>query len=59
MLGSAGTVGTITAALGTGVLAAVDLSAPFFVGSAVILALLVVTLFVGGAAMRSMRPALP
>jgi MFS family permease len=59
VLGSAGTVGTIAAALGTGVLAAVDLSAPFFVGSAVILALLVVTLLVGGSAMRSMRPALP
>ena len=59
ILGSAGTVGTITAALGAGVLAAVDLSAPFFVGSAVLLVLLVVTLLVGGAAMRSMRPALP
>ncbi len=59
ILGSAGTVGTIVAALGTGVVAAVDLNAPFFVGAAVILVLLVVTLMVGGAAMRSMRPALP
>lgn len=56
VLGSAGTVGTIVAALATGVLAAVDLNTPFFVGAAVILVLLVVTLIVGGSALRSMRP---
>ncbi len=57
VLGSAGTVGTIVAALATGVLATVDLNAPFFVGAAVTFVLLVVTLVVGGPALRSMRPA--
>ena len=57
VLGSAGTVGTIAAALATGVLASFNLSLPFFVGSAVCAVMLVVTLVVGGAAMRSLRPA--
>jgi MFS family permease len=55
--GAAGTVGTITAALATGVLAAADLSFPFFVGSAVVTLMLVATLAVGGPALRAMRPA--
>jgi DHA1 family multidrug resistance protein-like MFS transporter len=57
VLGAAGTVGTIAAALGTGILAAVDLSAPFFAGSAVVVVLLAVILAVDGGALRSMRPA--
>ena len=57
VLGAAGTVGTIAAAVGSGFLAAVNLSAPFFVGSAVLLGLLIVTLVVGGGPLRSMRPA--
>ncbi len=57
LLGSAGTVGTIVAALASGVLAAENLNYPFFVGSSVVAALLVVTLVVSGPALRSMRPA--
>ena len=57
VLGAAGTIGTITAAIGSGFLAAVNLDAPFFVGSAVLLGLLVLTLVVGGGPLRSMRPA--
>jgi MFS family permease len=53
VLGAAGTVGTIAAALSTGVLAAVDLSLPFFVGSAVVVLLLGLTLAVGGPALRA------
>ena len=56
VLGAAGTIGTIAAAIGSGVLAAHDLNTPFFVGSAVLLGLLAVTLAVGGAPLRSMRP---
>lgn len=56
VLGAAGTVGTIAAALGAGVLAAVDLGAPFLVGSAVLLGLLVLTVAIGGGPLRSMRP---
>jgi len=56
VLGAAGTVGTIAAALATGVLAAVDLNAPFFAGCVVILVLLVATLLVSGPALRSIRP---
>lgn len=56
LLGSAGTVGTIVAALASGVLAAENLDFPFFVGSAVVAALLVATLVVSGPALRSMRP---
>ena len=48
LLGSAGTVGTIVAALASGVLAAENLNYPFFVGSSVVAALLVVTLVVSG-----------
>ncbi|HEX5589635.1 MAG TPA: MFS transporter [Candidatus Limnocylindrales bacterium] len=55
--GAAGTVGTIAAALATGVIAATDLDMPFYVGSAVVIALLVVMLAVGGNAVRAMRPA--
>ena len=54
--GAAGTVGTITASLATGVLAAQDLSLPFFVGTAVIVALLGVVLVVSGRALSSMGP---
>ena len=57
LLGSAGTIGTIVAALASGVLAAQDLNATFFVGSAVIAGLLVLTLATSGGALRSMRPA--
>lgn len=57
VLGAAGTIGTIAAALATGVMAAVDLSLPFFVGSAAVTVLLAVTLVVGGPALRAMRPA--
>ena len=57
VLGAAGTVGTITAALATGVMAAVDLDIPFYVGSAVVVLLLVLTLAVGGRAVRAMKPA--
>lgn len=53
VLGAAGTVGTIAAALATGVMAAVDLSLPFFVGSAVVVLLLGLTLVVGGPALRA------
>jgi DHA1 family multidrug resistance protein-like MFS transporter len=58
VLGAAGTVGTITAALATGVMASFDLSLPFFVGSTVVAVLLVLTLVVGGRSLREMRPAL-
>ena len=57
VLGSAGTVGTIAAALASGVLASVNLSLPFFVGSAVCTVMLLTVLAVGGRAMREMRPA--
>jgi MFS family permease len=57
VLGAAGTVGTIAAALATGVMASVNLSLPFFVGSGVCAAMLVVTLVVGGRAMRSIQSA--
>jgi MFS family permease len=56
LVGAAGTVGTIVAALATGVLAAADLSLPFFVGCATVLSLLAVTVLAGGPALRSMRP---
>jgi MFS family permease len=56
VLGAAGTLGTIAAALGTGLLAAVDLSLPFFIGSAVVTLLLGVTVTVGGPGLRAMRP---
>lgn len=56
LLGSAGTIGTIVAALATGVLAAVDLNAPFFVGAIVIVLLLILTLVTSGPVLRSMRP---
>ena len=59
LVGSAGTVGTIVAALATGVLAAIDLNAPFFAGAAVIAILLVVVLASSGRLLRSMRPILP
>ena len=59
VLGAAGTVGTIGAALGAGVLAAFDLGAPFLVGSAVLLGLLLLTVAVGGGSLRWMRPRLP
>ena len=56
LVGSAGTVGTIVAAIATGLLAAIDLDAPFFVGAAVIAILLVVVLGSSGRLLRSMRP---
>ncbi|MEO8207522.1 MAG: MFS transporter [Chloroflexota bacterium] len=56
LLGSAGTIGTIVAALAAGALAATDINAPFFVGAGIILVLLVLTLVVSGRALRSMRP---
>ena len=59
VLGAAGTVGTIAAALATGVMAASNLDLPFYVGSAVVVLLLVLTLAVGGRAVRAMRPAPP
>jgi MFS family permease len=59
VLGAAGTVGTIAAALATGVMAASNLDLPFYVGSAVVVLLLVLTLAVGGRAVRGMRPAAP
>ena len=59
VLGAAGTVGTIAAALATGVMAASNLDLPFYVGSAVVVLLLVLTLAVGGRAIRAMRPAAP
>lgn len=57
LLGAAGTVGTISAAIGSGILATHDLNTPFFVGSAVLLGLLGLTLVFGGGSLRSMRPA--
>ena len=57
VLGAAGTIGTIAAAIGSGILAAHDLSTPFFVGAAVLLGLLALTLAAGGRPLRSMRPA--
>jgi MFS family permease len=59
VLGAAGTVGTIAAALATGVMAASNLDLPFYVGSAVVVLLLVLTLAVGGRAVRAMRPSAP
>ncbi|MBF8289690.1 MAG: hypothetical protein HW391_658 [Chloroflexi bacterium] len=56
LLGAAGTIGTIAAALATGVLASLDLNAPFFVGGVVILVVLGLAIGVGGTALRSMRP---
>lgn len=57
LLGAAGTIGTIAAAIGSGFLAAINLDVPFFTGSAVLLGLLALTLVVGGGPLRSMRPA--
>ena len=59
LAGAAGTFGTIVASLATGVLAARSLDVPFFVGSAVVFSMLLITLVVGGRALRSMRPAAP
>ena len=56
VVGAAGTVGTIVASLVAGFLAATDLSAPFFLGAAVATALLVVTVIVGGPALRTSAP---
>ncbi len=56
LVGSAGTIGTIVAALATGFLAAADLNAPFFFGAIVTVILLVLTLVTAGGALRSMRP---
>lgn len=56
VIGAAATIGTITAALASGLLAAINLNAPFFAGSAVVAIFLVVTVVVGGGAVRSMRP---
>ena len=56
-IGAAATVGTITAALASGFLAAISLNLPFFVGSAVVALFLVVVVAIGGGALRSMRPA--
>jgi predicted MFS family arabinose efflux permease len=56
VVGAAGTVGTIVASLAAGFLAATNLSAPFFVGAAVAGALLVVTVIVGGGALRTAAP---
>lgn len=53
VVGAAGTIGTITAALATGVLAAGNLSLLFFIGSAVVIILLAATLAVGGPALRA------
>ncbi|MBI2763210.1 MAG: MFS transporter [Chloroflexi bacterium] len=59
LLGSAGTIGTIVAALIAGVLAAINLAAPFFFGATVILVLLALTLATSGDSLRSMRPGNP
>jgi MFS transporter, DHA1 family, multidrug resistance protein len=56
VVGAAGTVGTIVASLLAGFLAATNLSAPFFVGAAVAGALLVITVIVGGEALRTAAP---
>jgi MFS family permease len=56
LLGAAGTVGTIAAAVGSGILATRDLSTPFFVGAAVLFGLLLLTMALGGSPLRSMRP---
>jgi hypothetical protein len=40
-------------------MAASNLDLPFYVGSAVVVLLLVLTLAVGGSAVRAMRPAAP
>ena len=56
LVGSAGTLGTIVAALATGVLAAIDLNAPFFVGAGTIAILLLLVLVMSGRLLRSMRP---
>ncbi|TAL06039.1 MAG: MFS transporter [Chloroflexota bacterium] len=55
LVGSAGTLGTIVAALATGVLAAIDLNAPFFVGAGTIAILLLLVLVMSGRLLRSMR----
>jgi MFS family permease len=57
LLGAAGTIGTIAAAVGSGLLAAIDLNTPFFAGSAILTGLLLLTLIVGGGPLRSMQPA--
>jgi len=57
LLGAAGTIGTIAAAIGSGLLAAVDLNAPFLAGAAILFGLLLLTVVVGGGPLRSMRPA--
>lgn len=56
IVGAAGTVGTIVASLVVGVLAARDLSAPFFLGAAVASVLLVVTIIVAGRALMTAVP---
>ena len=54
--GAAGTIGTIVASLVAGVLAATDLSAPFFLGAAVATVLLVITVMVAGRALMTASP---
>lgn len=56
VVGAAGTVGTITASLATGFLAASNLDTPFLVGAVIVVVLLGLTLGVGWGALRSMRP---
>ena len=56
IVGAAGTIGTIVASVLAGVLAATDLSAPFFLGAAVASVLLVVTIIVAGRALMTAAP---
>ncbi|MEO7664099.1 MAG: MFS transporter [Candidatus Limnocylindrales bacterium] len=56
LLGAAGTIGTIAASIGAGILAAIDLAIPFYVGAGVEFALLIVTLVVATRHLRAMQP---
>jgi MFS transporter, DHA1 family, multidrug resistance protein len=56
IFGAAGTVGTIVASVGAGVLFAIDIHLPFYVFAVVMVASLGLGLLVGGRALRELRP---
>jgi DHA1 family multidrug resistance protein-like MFS transporter len=59
ILGAAGTIGTIIAAMTAGAIAGIDLRLPFLVFSVVMTVALILALLVGGRTMARLRPARP
>lgn len=59
IVGAAGTLGTIIAALATGVLAAIHIDLPFFAGAIAAIVLLGLTVLIGWGPMGALRPTRP